>query len=325
MSLFLLTLRALAPLFLLILLGYGLKRARILHTAHVPVLNGVVVNLTLPALVVLGLARAPRLPLSEALLPLALLLAQIITLAAAFALGRGLRLPGPTLGATLIVGAFGNTGFLGYPMTLALLPVRFPDAILLDQFGMTILLYLSAAVIGARLGSGQAGAAGLPGQERAAILKFLRSPLFLSLVVGSLARVIPWPHALLSLPAVQWVGSVMAQCLTYLGQGTTPVVLLALGVALRPGAARLHLRPLLLSSALKLLLCPLAMWALCLAFGLSGDRLRVGVLLAAMPTAVVASVLCGQHELEGDYAVGAVFASTVFSALSVPLLLSILR
>ncbi|MDQ2800012.1 MAG: AEC family transporter, partial [Armatimonadota bacterium] len=201
MSLFLLTLRALAPLFLLILLGYGLKRARILHTAHVPVLNGVVVNLTLPALVVLGLARAPRLPLSEALLPLALLLAQLITLAAAYALGRGLRLPGQTLGATLVVGAFGNTGFLGYPMTLALLPARFPDAILLDQFGMTIMLYLSAAVIGARLGSGRAGegAAGLPGQERAAILKFLRSPLFLSLVVGSLARILPWPSALLSL------------------------------------------------------------------------------------------------------------------------------
>ncbi len=50
-----------------------------------------------------------------------------------------------------------------------------------------------------------------------------------------------------------------------------------------------------------------------------------GVLEAAMPTAVMASVLSGQNDMEGDFAVGVVFVSTVLSAVTIPLLLTLLR
>ena len=321
MSLFFTILRALAPLFGLIVLGYGLKRARVLHPSHVPVLNGLVVNVTLPALIIKGLAGAPRLPAHDALAPLALLAAQIVTLALALALGRVMRLARPTQGALALTGVFGNTGFLGYPIVLALLPREFPVAILLDQFGMTIALYLCAAGLGGVLGPSP----GLPGETRGAILRFLRSPLFLSLIVGMLVRLVPWPPALTHAPGAQVLGGTLMQCLDYLGQGTTPVVLLALGVALRPGAARAYVTPLALACALKLLVCPLAMWAVSRALGLHGDLLTVGILMATMPTAVMASVLSGQHDLAGDYAVAVVFLSTVLSAVTVPLLLSVLR
>ena len=321
LSLFPITLRALAPLFLLIVLGYGLKRARMLHVAHVPILNGLVVNVTLPALIVMGLATAPTLPSGALKLPLALLGAQAVTMALAWVLGRLGGFPAPVRGALLVVGVFGNTGFLGYPITLALHPEQFPAAILLDQFGMTIALYLSAPLIGARLGT--AGGAGRG--ERATALRFLRSPLFLSLLGGAAARLIPWPAGLIHAPGVRDVGHVVGQCLTYLGQGTTPVVLLALGVALRPGAGRAYLRPLLLASLLKLLACPLAMWAICRMQGLHGGLLAEGLTMAAMPTAVMASVLSAEHDLEGDFAVSAAFASTVLSAITLPLLLSLLH
>ena len=62
MALFAVVLRALAPLFLLIVLGNLLRRARVLHAAHVPVLNGLVLNVTLPALIFLALTRAPGAP-----------------------------------------------------------------------------------------------------------------------------------------------------------------------------------------------------------------------------------------------------------------------
>ncbi|MBV9850115.1 MAG: AEC family transporter [Armatimonadetes bacterium] len=321
MSLFLITLRALAPLFLLILLGYGLKRARLLHAAHVPVLNGLVVNVTLPALIVRGLATTPRLPHGAMQLPLALLGAQAVTMALAWLLGRAGRFSSPVRGALLVVGVFGNTAFLGYPMTLALHPDQFPAGILLDQFGMTVVLYLGAPLIGAHFGT--AGGAGR--DARATTLRFLRSPVFLGLAAGAAARLIPWPPAWLGALWVRDVGQVVGQCLTYLGQGTTPVVLLALGAALRPGAGRRFVRPLLLAAALKLVVCPLAMWGLCRALGLHGGLLAEGLLMAAMPTAVMASVLSAEHDLEGDFAVSVAFSSTVLSALSVPLALSVLR
>ena len=83
--------------------------------------------------------------------------------------------------------------------------------------------------------------------------------------------------------------------------------------------------PLALACGCKLLVGPLAMWGLCRLLGLGGEVRMDGVLEAAMPASVMASVLAGQNDMEGDFAVGVVFVSTVLSAVTVPLLLTWLR
>lgn len=310
-------LTALAPPFLLILLGYGLKRIHVLHPAHVPILNGLVLNVTLPALVLVGLLRSPPLSLRLGLPVLAVFAAEMVSLGAVYAVGRGLRLPPRLLGALLLVGVFGNTGFIGYPLTLALFPRQFPATILIDQFSMSVPMYLSAAVIGARFGGA--------GEHQAALKRFFRSPIFASALLGLALHALPLPAAAGRVPLLHTLGLIALQCLSYLGQGTTPLVLLALGAALRPGAALTQPAALALACAAKLLLCPLATWMLCRVLGIGGE-LRMDTLLeAAMPTAVVASVLAGQNDMEGDFAVGVVFAATVLSAVTLPLLLTLLR
>lgn len=321
MTLFFATLRALAPLFLLIVLGYALKKRRLLHAAHVPVFNGLVMNVTMPALIVRGLLGTPRFVPQMLLPPLAALAAEAGVLAIALGVGKLMRLPRHVQGALLIIAAFGNTGFLGYPITLALLPRQFPVAILIDQFGMTIAMYLLAVVIGAVYGVRH----GETRETLPAILKFLRGPMLVSLTLGLVLRLAPWPDALIHAHAARALGAVLWQCLGYLGAGTTPVVLLALGVALRPSAARSYAAPMAAACALKLIACPLLMWCVCRALHLHGELLTVGVLQAAMPTAVMASVLCAEHDLAGDFAVGVVFVGTAVSAVSVPVLLSVLR
>jgi len=322
LSLFPTILAALAPPFLLILLGYALKRLRVLHPAHVPILNGLVVNVTMPALVVLGLLRAPTLSPRLVLPPLALFIVELGLMGLIFWAGKLLRLPLPLLGAALMTGVFGNTGFIGYPLTRAFLPSQFPVTILMDQFGMTVPLYLTAALLGARLG----GARGAEvGGHRQAIWRYFRSPIFLSAVLGLLLRMISLPPTLTALPGVREIGEACGKCLEYLGQGTTPLVLLALGVALHPGAVRGRMTPLLLACGCKLVISPLAFWIICRLIGIGGEVRMDGVLEAAMPTAVMASVLSGQNDMEGDFAVGVVFISTVLSALTIPVLLALLR
>jgi len=315
-------LTALAPPFLLILLGYGLKRARVLHPAHVPILNGLVSNVTLPALIVMGLARSPHLSARSALLPLSLFGTELLIMALVYALGRMLRLPRPLLGGILLVGVFGNTGFIGYPLTLALMPVQFPTAILMDQFGMNLPLYLSAALLGANFG-GSNGVTG--GGRRAAILRVLRSPLFLAALLGLSLHLITLPPAVAASPAAHSLGFIVSRCLDTLGQGTTPLILLALGVALRPDAVRGQTSPLVLACGCKLLLSPLAVWGICHGLGIGGTARMEGVMEAAMPSAVMAGVLAGQNDMGGDFAVGVVFLSTVLSAVTIPLLLTLLR
>lgn len=312
-------LTALAPPFLLIVLGYGLKRWRVLHPAHVPILNGLVLNVTLPALVVLGLVRAPALSPRLGLPVLALALAEVTALGVLYTLGRLLKLPRRLRGTLLLVGVFGNTGFIGYPLTLALFPAQFPTSILLDQFGMSLPMYLLAAVVGPRFNETGGGA------HKEVLGRFFRSPIFLGAIVGLALHAITLPPSLARLPLLRGLGLVLMQCLAYLGQGTTPLVLLALGVALRPGAALKQPGALAVACAVKLLLAPLMVWALCRAFGVHGGVRADTILETAMPTAVVASVLAGQNDLEGDFAVGVVFAATVLSAFTVPLLLTFLR
>ena len=317
MLLYIAILTALAPPFLLILLGAALKRLRVLDPAHVPVLNGLVLNVTLPALVVTGLLHAPPLSPRLALPVLALFVSEAAALALVAGLGRVLRLPKAALGAVLLVGVFGNTGFIGYPLTLALFPKQFPTAILLDQFGMTLPMYVTAAIVGARLGSG--------GGHGAALGRFFRSPIFFSAIIGLSLHSVSVPPALAHSPLLSRFGTVIVQCLGYLGQGTTPLVLLALGVALRPGAVLRQPKALGLACAVKLLFCPCVVWVLCRAFSITGEVRAETVLASAMPAAVVASVLAGQNEMEGDFAVGVVFAATVLSAFTVPLLLTLLH
>lgn len=322
MSIFTAIFTALAPPFLLIVLGWALKRARVLHPAHVPILNGLVLNITLPALVVLGLLRAPALSPRLAVLPLAFLGAESVTLGLAYGIGRAMRLPTGVQGAILLVGVFGNTGFIGYPLTLALLPNEFPTTILMDQFGMTIPMYFCAALLGAQFG----GSKGVGGSgRRTAIVRFLRSPIFLSALLGLGLRLVPIPPALAAVPLLRATGGILEHCLEYLGQGTTPVVLLALGISLRPGAAGGRVGPMALACGCKLLVCPLVMWSLCRALGAGGAVRMDSILMAAMPAAVMASVLSGQNDMEGDFAVGVVFVSTVLSTVTIPLLLTWLR
>ena len=135
-------------------------------------------------------------------------------------------------------------------------------------------------------------------------------------------RLLPWPQGLSSLPVLAVLGGVFSHCLASLAQGTTPLILLSVGVALQPRTALAAPGAALLPCLLKLIVCPLAMWGACRLLGLHGDLLRVGVLQAAMPTSVLASVLCAQSDLEGPLTVGVVFLTTVLSLVSLPLLLS---
>ena len=322
MTLLVEVLSALIPLFALIALGFLLQRKTpLLHRAHVPILNGIVLNVTLPAVVFLAIARAPALTLADARLPLALIVAQAAVLAIAYVVGRMLRMARPALGMLMATSAFGNTTFLGYPIALSVLPRLFPSAVLLDQFGMVLVMFLVTPLIGSVLGAG-AEAGGAP---RDAIRRFGRNPIFLSVVAALIARSLPLPLPFTTNPAVASLGQIALRTLGYLAQATTPLVLLALGAALQPRAALGASRLLLLPCVLKLLLCPLLMWVACRALGLGGDTLRIGVLQASMPTSVLCSLLCAQYEMEGTLAGGVVFAATALSLVTIPLLQTILH
>lgn len=318
LTLFAATLQALAPLFGLIALGYLLKRARVLHAAHAPVLNGLVVNATLPALVLHSLLHAGPIPRSSAWLPFLVIGSELLVGCCVFAVSRAFRLSRAEQGSAILVGVFGNTGFLGYPITLALMPAVFTSAVLIDNFGMAVPLYCTAPIIGAAFGAAQ-------GNSREMLKRVARSPILIAAVTGILLRQFPLPPQITHDMLLSDIGAAIDKCLTYLGQGTTPLVLLALGLSLQPGAVKKYAVPLILTNTAKLILEPLIVWPLCRFVGLSAEQTALTVMIAAMPTSVMASVLSGQYDLAGEFAVATVFTTTLLSAIAIPIWLTLLR
>jgi hypothetical protein len=137
---------------------------------------------------------------------------------AAFALGRSfLRLPRPQLGAVICTVIVVNTGYLGLPMSVALLgPGALPHAIVYDQLVSGPALFLGAFAVGAAFGD-QPGRGGL-----ARVRTFVtRNPPLIAVVAGLLASPALAPAPL---PAISHV---VVASLLVLGFFTVGVILSA--------------------------------------------------------------------------------------------------
>lgn len=318
MNLFGRALAAIAPLFGLIAFGYFAKRLQILPDGDAAAFNRLVVQITLPAFVLAALLTH-TFETAYLRAPLVIWIGQGMVFALALALGRLCHWERKKTGAILLTGTFGNTGFLGYPMTTALFPVLLPVSVLIDQLGMALWLYPGALVLGALYG-GQARK-----HPSAAITGFLRSPLFVALALGLALRFLP--HGGLTVPrALTIAGGMGLSVIALVGSATIPVVLIAIGLMLRPSTLPHHGRDVLLIGGLKLILLPTMAWlAARYLFDLRGDLLRVCVLEAAMPPSASATVFAGEFGMDGGLAVAAFFALTLASALTMPLMLALLR
>jgi predicted permease len=313
-------LRALLPLFGLIGLGFCLRRSGVLAREHAPALNGLVLKVLLPATIVTGLLKTPTLSPRLLLYPLLFFAMEALLLATCLALARRARFSSRVVGATMLTGVFGNTVFLGYPVAQAIVPTRFPEAVIIDQFGMMIVLYPVAAALGGWLGAsdGDRGGAG------AALARFFRGPLFLAIVAGVVLHEAPVPAAALANPWVQALVGMAKQCLGYLAQATTPVVLLALGVALQPRGGQGTALPLAMACVFKLILAPLTILLACRAIGLTGSERAIAVLQASMPSGILTSILSREHGLDGQLAIRVVCVTTALSSVTIPLAMALL-
>lgn len=299
-------------LFGLIAVGLLLRALGTLPANAPDVLGRVIVQVTMPALLLVLLARARFEP---ALLPA--LLATTLALLAALALGaRWLRILGaarPSQGAAGLVSAFSNTAFLGLPFVLA----RYPGsasaattAILIDTIDTTILL-LTVGVGFATAMASQAppvATARLPRAARA-LLGLLVQPMILAVLLG----------LGLALSGHE-LPDTLAGPLAQVGQATTTLAFLTIGLRLDLRSLRGQTAALAGIAAIKLLLMPGLAALILLALGVRGEVAQVAVLQAAMPTAVVSAIIAGDTGCDARLASAATVTNTLLALATLPLL-----
>jgi malonate transporter len=296
---------ALAPVAVLIALGFAFRRTGFIDDAGWAAIERGVYFVFFPALLFLELARADL--DGEAVLRFGgvLLATQLLMAAAAALARRRLAIPGPTYTSLLQCVVRWNSyvavamapllfGRAGVPLAAVAIAVMVPAANVLSVLAL------------ARHGSG--GAPGLLAMARV----LAGNPLILACLLGLAVNL-----AGLGLPPL------VAEPLAMLARATLALGLLAVGAGLLPRAVLGRPLLVLLAAALKLLVKPLVGIGLGWLAGLEGTALGMVALVCGVPTATSSYILA--RLLGGDAALmaGLITATTLLAFLTLPPMLAL--
>ncbi|WP_017718957.1 AEC family transporter [Kamptonema formosum] len=189
-------------------------------------------------------------------------------------------------GSFLLASMVGNTGYLGYPVTLALVGDKyFAWALFYDMLGTLLGAYGLGVALAARFGTGT-------GSHWQLAVAMLQNPALWSFGFGLAFRDLPLPAlAERGLLAFAWTALALS--------------LVLIGMRLSQLSSRRSLRPAFLSLGIKMLLVPLVLGAGLPLVGVTGSARLAIALQMAMPPAFATLVLAEVYNLDRDLAVTA--------------------
>lgn len=280
-------------------IGASLRMSGLLAASDARPLNTVITYVGLPAFVFQAVHGAPL--TSEHLGVIAVSWAVFIcVLAVAYVAQRLMRLAPPRGGTLMLVSALGNTGYLGYPLTAALLgSAAVPAAVFSDVFGTVVALVVVGLPIAAHFGEH-------PHSSPNVVKELLAFPAIGALVLALALRPVTLPGA-------------VSDGLDLLARVVAPMIMLSVGLSLRPKAVLRAPGSLGVVVVLKLVLAPVIALAVGTAF-LAVQPLRVAVLEAGMPTMMLTLVVGERFGLDTELIAAAIFVTTVLSAITLPLM-----
>ena len=218
-------------------------------------------------------------------------------------IGGALRFDRKMMVAVLITAIFMNAGNYGLPLTsfafgekaLAFASVFFViNALLTNTVGIVIASSGSTGVVNAIKG----------------LVKF---PAIYALVLGILFLQFGW-----ELP------SGLDRTVTLLSNAAIPCMLVLLGMQLVNIRLDGHIRPLILTSSMRLIIAPVIAYGLTRLFGISGAAQQAVVLEAGMPVAVLTTILATEFDTMPTFVTAAVLVTTLLSPLTLTPLLAFL-
>jgi len=287
---------------LLALVGVGwlLRVLGVLKAADARPINAVIVYVGLPALIFQAIHPA-ELDRDLAIVAVVAWGVFAVTALVAWGLTRLLRLPRPVAGGFILAASLGNTGYIGYPVSQALLGDEgLVRAIFYDVFGTVGALLVVGLLIAQRYGE-------RTGSQLNPVREVLRFPAVVALAAAFVLRPVPVPEA-------------VSSGLDALASLVVPLIMLSVGLTFE--ARRVADRPVALGvlGAVRLLLAPLV--ALVIGGLLLDDpeAVRLVVLEAGMPTMMLSIVIGARFGLDTEFLATAVVLTTAASVLTIPLM-----
>jgi predicted permease len=281
--------------------GVALRVAGFVKREDARVVNAVIIYVGLPALIFKSVYTAE---LGWDVLAVAGV-AWACTLAGlgmGWLLAKALKLEGPSAGALILVAGLGNTGYVGYPVTVALFgQAMLARAVFFDVFGTVGVAFTVGIAFAGRLGKHE-GAVNVAKE-------FLTWPATVALLLALLLRLVPIPAAV-QVPVIDWLGLAANMAV--------PLIMISLGLSLRAGALKGRLAALGGVAVVKLLAMPALAAGIGLVAGMRAD-LPLLVLQAGTPSMMLSLILCDRFDLDTDLAAAAILITTVACIVTIPL------
>ena len=207
------------------------------------------------------------------------------------------------IAAFVLIAVFGNVGNFG----LSLIEFRFGEVSRVPATVYFLAILVTSFVIGV-------GVAGwVRNGSLSAVKSVLRTPALLAL-----------PPAVLFTATDLEVPLSISRLSGLLGQAMVPTMIVILGVQLSRVQKITLNRDIWIACSMRLLLAPLLAVSLAVFFPLHGLERDIGILQAAMPTAILASIIALEYELVPDFVTTAVLGSTILGIITLTILLSVI-
>lgn len=290
-------------LIMCLLFGVVLRVGDIVPENAPAALNGFIINISLPALI---LVHVHKLPMEPAMIYAVVAPWVLFGVGMAVILGvaRMARWPAATAGGLILSGGLANTSFVGLPMIETFYGAGFLGVgMLIDTLG-TYMVLSTLGIFVAVMFSPDAGSQFSFGPIVKKVVSF--AP-FQALVLAIALRPVEIPAG-------------FDVVLERLGATLVPLALVSVGYQLRLGALRGRVTPLALGLAFKLVLGPLIV-ALVLVkmLGASGQITQITIFEVAMAPQIGGAIVAIQHKLDPELVTLMVGIGIPLSFLTVPL------
>ncbi len=292
--------RILLALVAIVGIGWVLRVSGLVKSEDARPINNIIVYVGLPALIF----RAVQPAQLEAELAGVAAIAWItfgVVVAISWYVCKFLGLSSRTSGGFVLAAALGNTGYIGYPVAQEFLgDTGLVRAIFFDVFGTVMALLIVGLLIAQRKGASDNG----PVRPLKEILTF---PAVIALMAGLALRWWDIPE-----PVMDWLG--------VLSSLVVPLIMITVGISLRPGTFRRYTIPLTVLLAIRLLLAPLIALVVGPVLLSDYDAVRLVVLEAGMPSMMLTLVIGARFKLDTDFIASAILVTTVGSVITLPLM-----
>lgn len=288
-------------LFIIVIVGYFLTKKKMMDSDFDRKLSTFVINVTCPCLI-LSSVMGDTLPDKHLILPLLIVgfATYVLLILGAFLIPRYLPIQTEERGIYSFMLAFGNVGFIGYPIVASIFGANAVFYASILNFPSTLLIF----VFGTLFVSG--------GKDK---MKFDIHTLYCPAMIASYLSI-------LIVATGYQLPNVISTPFTLLGNMTVPSALLIIGSSMAqiPFKRMFGSTGIYLMAALRLIIVPLIILYLSRLCRVDSTINDINTILCAMPVASYGTLFCIQYGKGETTMAQGTFLTTLLSVISIPLL-----